>query len=91
MYQTGTSWFGYDFLKVANVITTPVVEKDKADKKFLLYHDKPYTPATALNYRLANLWGEKAYDHNWDKNMYLMYSNIVFSIIVSRLVWAPFK
>jgi len=91
MYQTGTSWFGSNFVKVEDVVTTPVVEPDKADKKFLLYRDKPYTPAAALNYKLANLWGDKAYDHNWNKTQYLLLSNILVSLIVSRLVWAPFR
>jgi len=44
-----------------------------------------------LNNKLANFWGEKAYDFNWDKNMYLLIANFVVSVIVSRLVWTPFR
>ena len=93
MNQVGTSWFGTDYQKIGGVVTvtTASINVVKADKKYILFHDKAYTTPGKTDYTLASAWGMNAYDHNWTKNLIFLYSVCFVSLFVSRLVWVPFR
>ena len=92
MNQVGNSWFGTDYQKIGGVvtITAGTINVAKADKNYILFHDKSYTVPPSTNYTLGAAWGINAFDHNWLKNLIFMYTGCVVAMVISRLVWFPF-